>query len=128
MCVPDILNPFKICEFFCGILFLIVIFVVGGYFGKGLYLELNQINVESTFNLVRDSNFYIPDGYFWVFGTITIFILLVLYCLSKTLLHLISSGMKKMCISIFCLNNEERNSKKGDDKRKYNSIIDIELS
>lgn len=69
MCFPD---PFKIFKFVCMFFCIIILIVVMGYVGKGLYIQYNT-PFESTYELVRDPSFYVPDEVFWALGiTITI--------------------------------------------------------
>ncbi len=58
-------SVFKYTEY---IICTILIFIVGGYVGKGLYLD----SVDSAFLGIAHGTFWIPDGDFWLFGFITV--------------------------------------------------------
>jgi hypothetical protein len=61
---------------------LLVVFTVCGYVGKGVYVFGGKPDVNLSHELSK-SEFYTPDGYFWVFGFLFTIILLGLAALLK---------------------------------------------
>lgn len=78
MCL-DMLDPCKICKWTFRVVGLLVLFFIGGYILKGVYLHANMDDTGDValHDVLLDKNFWIPDGYFWVLGLVGIVLLFV---------------------------------------------------
>lgn len=101
MCLPDICNPMKLCQFGCTIVCILILLVVGGYVGKGIYIQDNNPN-ETTYSMIRDSSFYAPDFIFWVAGISFVVALFGLLAILQIILSLMFKGMKRFFLWVIC--------------------------
>lgn len=99
MCLPD---PFKLCKLLCTLFFIAILVVVGGYVGKGIYIQHNNPN-ESTYSMIRDSSFYIPDFYFWLFGLTFAFLVIAVLAILQLIFDKLSEKTGEALLWLICL-------------------------
>lgn len=99
MCL-ELLDPCKICKFTYYVLMISILLFIGGYIGKGVYLHANMEDTGDValHDILIDKNFWIPDGYFWVFGIAFIVLLFVGVCVFRGLVM----GLAWLLKFLFC--------------------------
>jgi hypothetical protein len=101
MCIPDACNPLKILEFGCSILCIVILVFVGGYVGKGIYVQHNNPD-ESTYHMIRDPSFYTPDFTFWALGIVFVILLFALLAILQWILSKMWKHTKRFFIWALC--------------------------
>lgn len=137
MCL-DILDPCKICKFMCYSVLALFLVFIGGYLGKGIYLHANQDDTGDValHDVLLDWNFWIPDGYFWVFGIAFVVLLFVAVVIVRGILIGLARLLNYLCCRVCCnvdytedLESNISEEKKSMKKGEYDSLeMDDKLS
>jgi polyferredoxin len=92
MCLPIC----KILTFIsCTICFLIII-IIGGYIGKGLYLYSGK-NATDLAVVLTSSEFYVPDLTFWCIGIGFALVILIVFTALYCIAVCIFNAFKDIC-------------------------------
>jgi hypothetical protein len=100
-----------------------LLFVIGGYVGKGLYLYENKGSITAA-DVLTDKSFFVPDMYFWVFGATFLILLYLAFGLLRAILLLLHKAFKYIMWRICCrgcADEAEQEMKTVGDKR-YQSL------
>lgn len=96
----DLLNPIKICEFACALLFGALVFVVGGYVGKWIYL---YSGTSTTFwQTIQNPQFYTLDSTFWACGFVLMFLIFTVLVLVRAIFIGASKLVEYLCCRFCC--------------------------
>jgi hypothetical protein len=93
----DLLDPCKICSWIFRFICIAILFLIGGYAGKGIYIYENKQDID-TKDIFLDEEFFIPDDQFWLFGIASVVLLFV----AVGLLRIISICITKILKYLFC--------------------------
>jgi hypothetical protein len=93
-------DPCRLCEFVRNIWTIVIVFVLCGYIGKGIYLFGGKDDVVLA-NELKNPAFYRPDGTFIIMG-VTLFVLLIIATmLLKVLFTQVLKCSKGACFCLF---------------------------
>lgn len=115
-----ICDPCYLCRWCYTIVSLVILFVVSGYFFKGVYLLEGKSNEEVRLTLSEPS-FYEPDGLFWGFGIATVVAVILICWLLYEIISFASKKTAQALCYICCFPCKHCNKgKKRKNKNGYN--------
>lgn len=123
MCM-DFLDPCKICRFMCYVVLVMVLVFIGGYLGKGIYLHANKDNTGDVMlhDVLIDPNFWVPDGYFWVFGIAFVVLLFVATAIMRGLFMGLYWLLKYLVRRLCCRGESNSDLEDGKQKGQYDRL------
>ena len=125
MCMK-LFDPCAICQLVNVIICGLLLFVIGGYVGKGIYLYSGKEDINAL-DVIRNREFFVPDGTFFMSGFIIIIVLFAVGALLRAIFLMLKKCVRyiccRMCCRCSCGDIEEGNEKRNNSREKSKNAL-----